>query len=155
MFTCRRNFVPLAEAVRTLPFLQRAVEAKVIIEANNQYAPNNDMPCWVWRGWLDATGYGRLQFNDQKAARVHRVTFESLRRPLLATEVLDHLCRNRACCNPWHLEPVSSTVNTQRGARATGMCRNGLHAMTGSNVIVRTRGGLDRYECRACKEARR
>ncbi len=151
--TCHPRFITLAQAQQHFPHLRRAREQ--LLQLNHANAPLNDMPCWTWVGWLDSQGYGRMQYGEQKAARVHRVTFELLRHPVTELEVIDHLCRNRACCNPWHLQPVSGTVNTQRGARAEGICRNGLHPMTGANVIVRVRGGLARYECRACKEARR
>ncbi len=144
----------LLQARTRLPFLARAVEQKLQYGFINP--PPNDFPCWVFAGWLDAAGYGRTQWKNQSSARTHRVTFIELRNNGQETSlVLDHLCRNRACCNPWHLEAVTATVNTQRGARADGMCRNGLHRMEGSNVIMRERDGLPRYECRACKESRR
>lgn len=122
---------------------------------SHAFAPLTDQPCWQWAGWRDHQGYGRMAYGEQSAARVHRVTYQLLRGYVLESHVLDHLCRNRACCNPWHLQPISQTENTQRGARADGMCRNGLHKMVGDNVIVRTRDGLPRYECRKCKELRR
>lgn len=154
MTTCRPRFITLTQAAQQLPFLKRAVEQRLHYPFANP--PPNDFPCWVFAGWLDHAGYGRVQWKGQSSARVHRVTFIELRNGGQDTHlVLDHLCRNRACCNPWHLQAVTPTVNTQRGARADGMCRNGLHRMEGANVIVRTRDGLPRYECRACKEARR
>lgn len=150
---CAPRMISLAEAQRRHTFLTRATEMKLAFSHN--WAPLNDMPCWVWQGWLDEKGYGRLQYGEQSSARAHRVTYQLLRGGLLETHVLDHLCRNRACCNPWHLQPITSTENTQRGARADGMCRNGLHRMVGDNVIRRVRFGLERFECRACKVARR
>jgi hypothetical protein len=113
-----------------------------------------DTGCWVWRGWTAVEGYGLIDLKDRRSVRVHRYTFETLRSPIAPGLVLDHLCRNRACVNPWHLEPITPAENTRRGARASGMCRNGLHPMQGENVIVRYRDGLPRYECKACKDAR-
>lgn len=47
---------------------------------------------------------------------MHRVVWTLLGYQLLDTQVLDHLCRVRSCCNPAHLEPVSHAENTKRGA---------------------------------------
>jgi len=64
---------------------------------------------------------------------------------------LDHLCRNRACCNPEHLEPVTHAVNTQRGNggavnRAKTHCVNG-HPFSGKNLWMKNNG---QRKCRAC-----
>lgn len=150
---CAPRHVSLFDAQSLHPHLLRAREEP--FTATHLWAPVNDMPCWHWEGWLDEAGYGRMQWGEQRSARVHRVTFELLRGYLDPAHVLDHQCRNRPCCNPWHLQPITIAENTRRGARAEGICRNGLHAMEGANVIERWREGLVRMECRACKEARR
>lgn len=150
---CIERFASLEEAQLRLPFLIGRTKAIKYDTSGYAWGPLNDQPCWCWSGWTDESGYGRVRWGEQKSARVHRVTFEVLRYP---TELLiDHLCRVRHCCNPWHGQPVTQTVNTQRGARADGLCRNGLHLMTGDNVIERWRDGLPRFECRQCKWERR
>lgn len=130
-------------------------QAQVLMPALKRANAHPETGCWVWHGWTSPDGYGLIDLPTRRAVRMHRHTYATFRSPIGEGLVLDHLCRNRACCNPWHLEPISAAENTRRGARATGMCRNGLHAMEGANVIVRTRDGLPRYECRACKDARR
>ena len=153
MFACAPRLLTLAQAQQLHPYLTRAQEVRILM--THAFAPLTEQPCWQWGGWADEKGYGRMVYGEQASARVHRVTYQLLRGYVLETQVLDHLCRNRLCCNPWHLEPISQTANTQRGARAEGVCRNGLHQMMGDNVLVRMRGGLPRYECRACKMERR
>lgn len=143
----------LEEARRIIHVLERAEEYRGA--ELSPWFPITDAPCWVWRGWVDEKGYGKTRWGDESNVRVHRLTYSLLRRPVSAQDVLDHLCRNRACVNPWHLEPIDIAENTRRGARHSGLCRNGLHAMESDNVIVRYRGGLPRYECKACKEMRR
>ncbi len=110
--------------------------------------------CWIWEGARDEKGYGRVTFGGKENQRVHRVMFQHVKGSIDDTVVVDHLCSVRACCNPDHLEAVSGAENTKRGARFTGLCRNGIHPMVGDNVIER----LDRpgrQECRACRDARR
>jgi hypothetical protein len=73
--------------------------------------------CWLWKGKLNRNGYGRLNWRHPVA---HRVVFGHLlgkQFPLFLMLVLDHTCpgRRRHCCNPFHLEPVTSKVNTLRG----------------------------------------
>jgi len=151
--TCASRYLSLLQAQQRLTFLQGKTREQKFDTSLYAWGPINDQPCWLWSGWTDEKGYGRVRWRDQGSARVHRVTFEELR---FATDlVIDHLCRVRHCCNPWHGQPVTVTMNTQRGARADGVCRNGLHLMEGENVITRYRDGLPRYECLACKLLRR
>jgi hypothetical protein len=70
--------------------------------------------CWWWLGELNRNGYGRVWHNGKKRM-VHKVTWESVHGPVPEGLVLDHKCRNRRCCNPRHLEPVTVQVNTRRG----------------------------------------
>lgn len=76
-------------------------------------------PCWLWLGKLNEAGYGIMEFKNERPyfRRAHRVSYETLKEPIPAGLVLDHLCSNRACVNPTHLEPVTQTVNAARGLR--------------------------------------
>lgn len=71
-------------------------------------------PCWMWTGWNSANGYGKVKI-EGRAHMAHRAIYERLVGPIPACHVLDHRCRNRACCNPAHLEPVTVRENTHRG----------------------------------------
>lgn len=114
--------------------------------------------CWVWHG-AKTYGYGTFYVLGAYK-RAHRWAFEELRAEIPADLVLDHLCRNRACVNPWHLEPVTQKVNHNRGratevakARNAGQteCIAG-HPLDEVNTYVQPKTGY-RY-CRTCQRRR-
>lgn len=72
------------------------------------------LECWPWTASLNDGGYGQI-YMDGRPHRAHRVAYELLRGEIPAGLQLDHLCRVRSCVNPWHLEPVTNEVNTERG----------------------------------------
>ncbi|MGW9541939.1 HNH endonuclease signature motif containing protein [Streptomyces anthocyanicus] len=121
--------------------------------------------CWVYTGHLDPAGYGRISVLGADSKRrgkfTHRVTYEALVGPIPPSLHIDHLCRNRACCNPKHLEPVTPLVNTRRSPISTGSvnaaktrCSNG-HDFSPENtrIVVNRRGRAERV-CKACVRIR-
>lgn len=71
--------------------------------------------CWEWTGYRDADGYGRVRIGGEDLF-VHRAVMEwKLGRRLMRAEIIDHLCRNRPCARPSHLEVVTPSENTRRG----------------------------------------
>lgn len=69
--------------------------------------------CWNWVCHL-YEGYGRV-FLGGRWYPAHVVTYETKYGPVPDGKELDHLCRNRKCCNPDHVEPVTRTINVRRG----------------------------------------
>lgn len=109
--------------------------------------------CWEWTGTIDAvSGYGRIQV-DGSCRYSHRVVYELLVEPIPEGLQLDHLCRNRACCNPAHLEPVTGKVNVERSERAQrSHCQQG-HPYAGENLYVYTdKHGYEHRICRICRD---
>lgn len=70
--------------------------------------------CLVWTAAIDHAGYGRIQIGG-RLRYAHRVWFEALNGPVPVGLELDHLCRNRCCCEPSHLEAVTPRENVRRG----------------------------------------
>ena len=109
--------------------------------------------CWLFQGATKA-GYGVVGLGGRSDgnALAHRLTFTHFIGPVPDGLDLDHLCRVRQCCNPWHLEPVTRLVNANRGLRGTGYrdshCKNG-HEYTPENT--RMKGGYRR--CVRCLRA--
>lgn len=68
--------------------------------------------CWLWTGRKDRKGYGCLDFKRNTPA--HRISYELFVREIPANLTLDHLCRNPACVNFLHLEPVTVSENSNR-----------------------------------------
>jgi len=66
--------------------------------------------CWIWDHSLDTDGYGRWY-----SVRVFKLFYKKYKGEVPKGLVLDHLCRNRKCVNPEHLEPVTQIENVRRG----------------------------------------
>lgn len=72
--------------------------------------------CWPWTGSLNPWGYGRAWCRSERATRfAHRLSYQALVGPVPVGLSLDHLCRNKSCVNPAHLEPVTTRENLLRG----------------------------------------
>lgn len=111
--------------------------------------------CWEWIGDIDHKGYGRLSVGG-RGVRAHRYAYELRRGLIPAGLTLDHLCRNRRCVNPAHLEPTTIGDNVRRGVGITAVNALKTHCVRGHRLDsenVRVIHGNKR-SCRQCERIR-
>lgn len=110
--------------------------------------------CWNWKGGT-GSGYG-VVYVEGGSRMAHRISYELLIGPISPGLHLDHLCRNRRCVNPDHLEAVSRKTNILRGVGTPAVnsrkthCKYG-HLLAGKNLVP---GRPNDRECLTCKTTR-
>lgn len=109
--------------------------------------------CLEWTGGTTPKGYGSIKLHGVGNFRTHRVAYVAAKGPIPDGLVIDHLCKNRVCCNPDHLEAVTIWENTKRGEcfsakhAAATHCRHG-HEFTPENTDRLKTGAR---VCRTCR----
>lgn len=89
--------------------------ARLLENFITKFEPGRPDECWLWRGTRLGNGYGGLGRSYRAALLAHRVAWVAFTgRPLTGNLTIDHLCNNKLCVNPDHLEPVTLHENIRR-----------------------------------------
>lgn len=120
--------------------------------------------CWKWNGPISVYGYGRLMESignrKTKQLMAHRFAYEQVIGKIEEGMTIDHVCRNKSCVNPAHMEVVTRGENSIRShsknmmAMRENCCTKG-HKIEKENVIKETRkNGKERFRCKICSLSR-
>jgi hypothetical protein len=107
--------------------------------------------CWIWLGSFNTYGYGQMMIGSRldgsrTLAVTHRLAYQVTKGAIDSKLEIDHLCRNRKCCNPDHLEAVPHSVNVNRAVAGSDyLCING-HPKT---YVTKRK----RFHCAICGRA--
>jgi len=127
-------------------------------------SPEPNTGCWIWTGAISDTGYGNASVvidGKRKTKNIPRLMYQLEKGPIKPGLIIDHLCRNRWCVNPDHLEPVTYRENNMRGLGPQILAERNLikthcpqgHPYTGDNLyLYRGRKGRIWRGCRVCRE---
>lgn len=142
----KRHGDPLGSAVRS------SFEARFLAKVDK----SGD--CWEWTAAKEPAGYGMFSIARCQSRRAHRISYELFVGPIPDGLVIDHLCRNKGCVNPEHLEPVTGGENSRRGLSGvlkppTTHCVHG-HEYTPENTRVVRRVDYITKTCRVCASIR-
>lgn len=116
---------------------------------------NSERFCWVWTGGVGGSGYGAMNFRDWESkdrymGPAHIWAYNHYVGPVPEGLQIDHQCRNRLCCNPAHLEPVTPKENMRRVFQHKKTCAQG-HPWIPENIWKHKGGG---NYCKICSKER-
>ena len=137
--------------MKTIKDYPKELDEKTLDRLFDKVSVGLPSECWEWIASTNQDGYGQFWVEDERY-RAHRLMYSLINGGVSKGKVLDHLCRNTACVNPFHLEEVSQRANIHRGetnANKTN-CPQG-HPYNKENTYISPEG---KRQCRTCQRER-
>jgi len=104
-----------------------------------------ETPCWIWVGVVDHAGYGRISIEgERQQAYTHVLFFERANGSVPDGLHVHHLCEQKACCNPDHLEAVTQLVHRRIHMKISMETREEIRRATGSTRQIARRFGVSK-----------
>lgn len=129
------------------------ISFKDVVRFHSKIRINPETWCWEWNTCQNENGYGYFGLKGRNW-RSHRFSYLIHVGDLMPNLIIDHLCNNKLCCNPVHLEQITQSENIRRGnsfiaqqARQTH-CKRG-HPLSGTNLYITPD---KRRNCRICRK---
>lgn len=126
--------------IKEIPiFSHEKLLSKIVINKENN--------CWEWGGTINTGGYGIFNIKE-KGYRTHRLTYSLFIGNADVNLLIDHICRNRSCCNPEHLRLVTHKENvTENSESVASINKNRINCKNGHEFN-------DKRRCKTCLKER-
>ena len=132
----------------------QSLDSKTIERIFSKIKFNNQTRCWEWIGNKNQTGYGRVRYLGKKIL-VHRLIYAWVNKTPLYKRIdkdiliIDHICNNKACCNPEHLRLTTHLVNMLRGTGPSAQNARKTHCKNG-HLLPEKKNKSGRRNCQIC-----
>ena len=134
--------------------IRKALAIRAVSTENRflKYIEKDKDGCWNWIGGLLHNGYGAFTGEKRKSVRAHRFSYEMYKEKIPKGLTIDHLCRNKRCVNPEHLEAVTMRVNVLRGSSFAAKNARKDHCLRGHDITKKENYYVTKFGGRQCKE---
>lgn len=140
-----------------MPKAKTILDKVTIADVERLFSKLQMEDCWLWTGAVNTAGYGffNIWLKYRGVLLPHRVMYTLYNGEIGSTRVLDHLCREKRCVNPKHLEAVTNRENIIRGISPPALHARKTHCLKGheytpENTALNIGQGYRKRVCKTC-----